>query len=68
MAFMHRDSGHKFVWPREKGHNRGKRIWGGFGDILTGKGPDMFVVPKKDRSHVGPDGWGNLGTIILALE
>ena len=60
-----RKSGSQFVWPRDKPHNS---IWGRWKDILTLKGPDVWVTRRgSDGPHRpvwsnwrGP-GWDNLG-------
>jgi hypothetical protein len=50
----------QFVWPREGPKGRARRSWwGGFIDILSNKGPDMFITRKNDNTPIKPDQWGN---------
>lgn len=53
----------KFVWPKDVGHNRNgktpRSTWSGFKDILSGKGPDMFIQRKGSRSPIKLDRWSN---------
>lgn len=59
------------VWPRDK-NQKGAHTWGRFRDVLSGKGPDMWVKGKGDigptrpewsRWDMGSKGgiWHNLG-------
>ena len=60
-----RKRGSQFVWPRDKPHNS---IWGRWKDVLTFKGPDVWVTRRgSDGPHRpvwsgwrGP-AWDNLG-------
>jgi hypothetical protein len=50
----------QMVWPkdgRKGGRHRG--FFRGFNDILTGKGPDMFVQRYKSSAPITPERWGN---------
>ena len=60
-----RKSGSQFVWPRDKPH---RSMWGRWRDVLTSKGPDVWVTRRgSDGPHRpvwsgwrGP-AWDNLG-------
>ncbi|CAL3971511.1 unnamed protein product [Diplocarpon coronariae] len=50
----------KFVWPKEGykgGETRG--FWGRLNDIITGKGPDIFLQEKRSKIPIKPDEWQN---------
>ncbi|KAH8593484.1 hypothetical protein B0O99DRAFT_714726 [Bisporella sp. PMI_857] len=51
----------QFVWPKEgpkgKGGHRG--FWGRLDNILTGKGPDVFIQAKGSRESIPLDWWSN---------
>ena len=50
----------QFVWPREGQKGRRPRgFMSGFIDILTNKGPDIYITPKGDRTPIPVDQWGN---------
>ena len=51
---------YKFVWPKDgpKG-NRPRGTFGGFKDILTGKGPDIFVQRNPSVTPITADRWAN---------
>lgn len=51
----------KVVWPKDgpKG-NRPRGFFGGLGDIVRGKGPDMFVQDRKASINpIQVDRWAN---------
>lgn len=51
----------QFVWPKdgERGKNGPGGFWGRLGDILTDKGPDVFLQKKGSKTPIKPDRWGN---------
>ena len=51
----------KFVWPKDgyKGRSGHRGFWGRLNNILTNKGPDVFIQKKKDRRGINPEWWGN---------
>ncbi|KAN0096382.1 hypothetical protein V8E51_015187 [Hyaloscypha variabilis] len=53
----------QMVWPKDgpKG-SRHRGFFHGFKDILTGKGPDMFVQRYKSSAPITPERWGNWDT------
>ena len=49
----------QFVWPRDKGKtNRPPYSWRRFKDVLTGKGPGIWIAPKGSLSPDRPT-WTN---------
>ncbi|KAE9371420.1 hypothetical protein N431DRAFT_545678 [Stipitochalara longipes BDJ] len=50
----------QMVWPKDgpKGSRR-RGFFHGFNDILTGKGPDMFLQRHKSSTPINPERWGN---------
>ena len=51
----------QFVWPRDRRPNGSKKRTKlqAFSDILWGKGPDIFVTRKHDKTPIPSDMWGN---------
>jgi hypothetical protein len=54
----------QFVWPRDKNGRTPRNWWDGFKDILSNRGPDIFVTRKNDRTPIKPDLWGNWQVLL----
>ncbi|EPE28312.1 hypothetical protein GLAREA_09432 [Glarea lozoyensis ATCC 20868] len=51
----------QFVWPKDgpKGRNDHGGFFGRMGDVLTNRGPDIFIQRKKSKTPIAPEEWGN---------
>jgi hypothetical protein len=50
----------KFVWPKDGPKGKQHRgFWGRLDNILTGKGPDIFLDKAGSNTSIKPDLWGN---------
>jgi len=50
----------QLVWPKDGPKGRGHRgFFGRMENVLTGKGPDIFITKKGSRTAIKPDNWGN---------
>lgn len=51
----------KFVWPKDgyKGRSGPRGFFGRLNDIMTCRGPDIFIQRKKSTTPIKPDFWGN---------
>ncbi|CZS88435.1 uncharacterized protein RAG0_00188 [Rhynchosporium agropyri] len=48
------------VWPKDGSRGRGRRgFWGRLDNVLTGKGPDIFLQLRGSRSPIMRDQWQN---------
>ena len=57
--------GLQYVWPRDPRISGAKTgFFGRLGDIMTGKGPDVFLAKKGDNTKVSQDRWGNWSEIL----
>ena len=56
----------QFVWPKDghKGRSGHRGFFGGLNDIITGRGPDIFLQRKGSRTGIRPDFWGNWQVFI----
>jgi hypothetical protein len=50
----------KFVWPKDGVKGKGHRgFFGRLDNILTGRGPDIFLARGNSITPIKPDFWGN---------
>jgi hypothetical protein len=50
----------KYVWPKDGPKGRGRRgFFGRLNDILTGRGPDIFLDKESSTRPIKADHWGN---------
>ncbi|PSS16531.1 hypothetical protein M430DRAFT_19520 [Amorphotheca resinae ATCC 22711] len=51
----------QFVWPKDgpKGRSGHRGFFGRLDNILTGRGPDVFLQRGGSREAIRPDLWGN---------
>ncbi|KAH6718216.1 hypothetical protein BKA61DRAFT_599224 [Leptodontidium sp. MPI-SDFR-AT-0119] len=50
----------QFVWPKDGPKGRGHRgFWGRLDNIITGKGPDVFLQHKGSKQPITRDEWQN---------
>lgn len=52
----------RIIWPKDGNKGRNKRgFFRGLSDILTGRGPDMFLQTpnEKRRAPIPREVWGN---------
>jgi hypothetical protein len=51
----------QFVWPKDgsKGKSGHRGFFGGLSDIMTNRGPDMFLQRRGKRTAIRPEFWGN---------
>jgi len=55
----------QFVWPKDGYKGRDKRgFWGRLNNILTDRGPDVFLQRKGSSTPIKPDWWGNWYVLI----
>lgn len=47
----------QFVWPKDTKKRRG--FFGKLSDIVTGKGPDVFVQARGSRAAIPVERWAN---------
>ncbi|PVH73454.1 hypothetical protein DL98DRAFT_469279 [Cadophora sp. DSE1049] len=57
---MQRRRNLQFVWPKDGPKGRGHRgFWGRLSNIVTGKGPDVFLQHKGSTDPITQDEWSN---------
>jgi len=51
----------KFVWPKDgpKGKSGHRGFWGRLNNVVTNRGPDVFIQRKNDSRGIQPECWGN---------
>ncbi|KAG9245791.1 hypothetical protein BJ878DRAFT_533657 [Calycina marina] len=51
----------QFVWPKDgpKGRSGHRGFWGRMNNIVTNRGPDVFIQRQGSRTGIRPDWWGN---------
>lgn len=51
----------QFVWPKDgpKGRNGHRGFFRGLGDILTNRGPDIFLQRQGSCTPITQDWWAN---------
>lgn len=56
----------QFVWPKDgpKGKSGHRGFWGRFNNVVTNRGPDIFLQRKGDKNPIKPDEWGNWYAIV----
>ncbi|CAG8961711.1 hypothetical protein HYFRA_00006251 [Hymenoscyphus fraxineus] len=51
----------QFVWPKDgpKGKSGHRGFFGRLNNVITNRGPDVFLQRKGDKTPIKPDEWGN---------
>src|SRR5436305_12020778 len=53
------------IWPKDRKYRgRSRGVFGRLHEVLTGKGPDMFVGRRGERTNIPTGKWSNWETFF----